>query len=220
MHKCWSYGPDKLNLWPFHNLTFKCDLDLKPTSTNVSNSTSTPQGKKLSQIFLKSLHKCTSYGLDKLNLRYFIIWPSSVTLTFNLPEQMFQMALLLLMENSCAKQANSVNLYPPPKGFWSVYSLSFRNFCSLLLSYTANLLILNQFNGNKSCTINTTLTKFNEHSHIMTIQNQVSWNSIHWLPGYDSTCWVFKQFKANNSLRPGEILTKSKMHECVIVIHI
>ena len=27
----------------------------------------------------------------------------SVTLTFNLPEQMFQMALLLLKENTCAK---------------------------------------------------------------------------------------------------------------------
>ena len=27
---------------------------------------------------------------------HLIIWPSSVTLTFNLPEQMFQMALLLL----------------------------------------------------------------------------------------------------------------------------
>ena len=34
---------------------------------------------------------------------HFIIWPSSVTLTFNLPEQMFQMALLLLEDNNCAK---------------------------------------------------------------------------------------------------------------------
>ena len=33
-------------------------------------------------------------------MTYFIIWPSSVTLTFNLPEQM---ALLLLNENNCAK---------------------------------------------------------------------------------------------------------------------
>ena len=31
MHKCTSYGPDKLNLWPFYHLTFKCDLDLQPT---------------------------------------------------------------------------------------------------------------------------------------------------------------------------------------------
>ena len=34
---------------------------------------------------------------------HFIIWPSCVTLTFNLPKQMFQMALLLLKENTCAK---------------------------------------------------------------------------------------------------------------------
>ena len=33
---------------------------------------------------------------------HFIIGPSSVTLTFNQPRQMFQMALLLLKEN-CAK---------------------------------------------------------------------------------------------------------------------
>ena len=31
------------------------------------------------------------------------IWPSSVTLTFNLPEQMFKMALLLIKHNNCAK---------------------------------------------------------------------------------------------------------------------
>ena len=33
---------------------------------------------------------------------YFNIWPSSVTLTFNVREQMFQIALLLLKENNCA----------------------------------------------------------------------------------------------------------------------
>ena len=33
----------------------------------------------------------------------FIIWPSSVTLTFNLPEQMFEMTLLLLKENNGGK---------------------------------------------------------------------------------------------------------------------
>ena len=34
---------------------------------------------------------------------HFIIWPSSVTLTFNLPKQMFQMALPLFKENTCSK---------------------------------------------------------------------------------------------------------------------
>ena len=43
MHKCISYGLDKLNLCPFYHLTFKCDLDLQPTQTNVSNGTTTPQ---------------------------------------------------------------------------------------------------------------------------------------------------------------------------------
>ena len=33
----------------------------------------------------------------------FVIWPSSVTSTFDLPEQMFQMALMLLKENNCTK---------------------------------------------------------------------------------------------------------------------
>ena len=33
---------------------------------------------------------------------HFIIWPSSVTLAFNLTEQMFQMTLLLLKENNWA----------------------------------------------------------------------------------------------------------------------
>ena len=63
MHKHRSYGPEKLNLWPFHNLTFK--YDLQPNSTDVSNGTSTLQGKQLCQFILKSMHKCTSYGLDK-----------------------------------------------------------------------------------------------------------------------------------------------------------
>ena len=70
MHKCRSYGQDKLNLWTFHHLTFKCDLDLQPTRTNVSNGTSTPQGEQLCQTILKSMHKCRSYGPDKLQL-----WP-------------------------------------------------------------------------------------------------------------------------------------------------
>ena len=56
IHKYRSYGPDKLNLWPFPHLTFKCDFNLQPTWTNVSNGTSTPQGEHLCQITLKSMH--------------------------------------------------------------------------------------------------------------------------------------------------------------------
>ena len=35
--------------------------------TNVSNGTSPPRGEQLCKIILKSIHKCTSYGPDKLN---------------------------------------------------------------------------------------------------------------------------------------------------------
>ena len=68
MHKCKSYGPDKLNLRPFNHMTFKCDLDLESTQTNISNGTTTPQREQLCQIILKSMDKCRSYGPDKLNL--------------------------------------------------------------------------------------------------------------------------------------------------------
>ena len=51
--------------WPFYHMTFKCDLDLQPTWTNVSNDTSTRQEEQLCQIFLKSMHKCRSYYQDK-----------------------------------------------------------------------------------------------------------------------------------------------------------
>ena len=119
MHKCRSFGPDKLNLWPSYHLTFKCDLDLQPTWknfpmalplikenncanlfwnpcinvevmsltssiynhfyhltfkcdldlqltwSNISNGTSTPQGKQLCHIILKLIKKCRSYGQDQ-----------------------------------------------------------------------------------------------------------------------------------------------------------
>ena len=86
-----------------YHLTFKCDLDLHSTWPNFSNGTATPHEEQLCQIILKSMHKCTSYGPDSSIYNHFIIWPSSVTLIFNLPEQMFQMAFLLLKENNCAK---------------------------------------------------------------------------------------------------------------------
>ena len=102
MYKCRCYGPDKLNLWQFYHLTFKCDLDLQSNQTNVSNGTTPPQGEHLCKIILKSMHKCRSYCPEKLNLWPFIIWPISVNLTFNLPDQIVQMALLLFKKNHCA----------------------------------------------------------------------------------------------------------------------
>ena len=43
------------------NMTFKYDLDLGPTRTNVSNSTSTHDGEQLCHIILKSIHNYRSY---------------------------------------------------------------------------------------------------------------------------------------------------------------
>ena len=49
------------------------------------------------------MHKCTSYGPDKLNIYdHFDLYLTPVTLTVNLPEKMFQMALFL-KGNNCAK---------------------------------------------------------------------------------------------------------------------
>ena len=58
----------------FNHLTFKCDLDIQPTWTNVSNGTVTPQGEQLCQIILKSMHKCRSNGWDKLNICDLQVW--------------------------------------------------------------------------------------------------------------------------------------------------
>ena len=49
------------------------------------------------------MHKYTVMAWTSSIYDHFIIWPSSVTLTFNLPTQIFQMAVLLLKENTCAK---------------------------------------------------------------------------------------------------------------------
>ena len=70
IYKCRSYGPDKLNFWPFYHLTFKCDIYLQPILGNVSNIIATVQVEQLCQIILKFMYKCRSYGPDKLNL-----WP-------------------------------------------------------------------------------------------------------------------------------------------------
>ena len=73
LHKCTSYGPDKLNKWPFWPLFDPCDLDLQPTWENVSNGTFPLRGQQLCKIILKSMHKCTSYAPD--NSIYDSFWP-------------------------------------------------------------------------------------------------------------------------------------------------
>ena len=54
------------------------------------------------KLFWNLLQRCRSYGPDKLIYDHFIIWPSSVALTFNLPKK-FQMTLLLLKNKKCVK---------------------------------------------------------------------------------------------------------------------
>ena len=93
MYKFWPGQALSMTIFSFDS---QCDL--------VSNDIASSQGEQLCQIILKLMHKCRSYGPDKLNWwPFYIIWPSSVTLTFNLPEQIFQMAFLLVKENKCAK---------------------------------------------------------------------------------------------------------------------
>ena len=59
---------------------------------------SIPNMRQVPWMLLKYKHKHKTSSIYD----HFIIWPSSMTLTFNLPEKMFQMALLLLKENNCA----------------------------------------------------------------------------------------------------------------------
>ena len=86
----WTRGFFLLIYKLFYHLTFNCALDLQLTWKNVSKGTFTPQEEELCQIILKSMHKYWSYGPTSSVYDHFIIWPSSVT--FNLSEQMFQMA--------------------------------------------------------------------------------------------------------------------------------
>ena len=75
MHKCTSYGLDKLSIWPVWPLFDPCDLDLQDNWKSVSNGTSPLLGQQLCQIVLKSMHKCTSYAPEKLNTCIWPFWP-------------------------------------------------------------------------------------------------------------------------------------------------
>ena len=100
MHKCRNCGLNKLSLWPSYHLTFKCDLDPLPTQTNVSNGPTTPQ-EQLCKLFWNPCINVEVMALTSSIYDYFIICPSSVTLTFNLPEQMFQIATTTQEEQLC-----------------------------------------------------------------------------------------------------------------------
>ena len=109
-----------------------CDLDLQPTWKNVSNSTSPPWGQQLCKIVLKSMHKNVQVMARTSSIYdHFDLYLTPMTLTFNLPENMFQMALLLLEDNNCAKLflksmlkctsygPHKLNIWP----FWPLFDL-------------------------------------------------------------------------------------------------
>ena len=103
MHKCKSYGPDKLNLWPFYiiwhsSVTLIFNIPEQIFQMALLHLKENNCAKLISNPCINAeVMAWTSSIYD-----HFILWPSSVTLTLNLPEQMFQMALLLLKENNCA----------------------------------------------------------------------------------------------------------------------
>ena len=123
MNQKFQFNDTYTSQLPFYWLTFKSDLDLHLTWINVSN-------EHACQIILKSMYKCRSYGPDKLNLDHFIIWRSSVTLTFNVSEQKFQTAFLLLKENNSQiifKSMQKCTRYGPEKlNLWPFYRLTFK----------------------------------------------------------------------------------------------
>ena len=73
----------------------------------------------------------------------------------------------------------------------------------------------------KSRAINHALLILYEHLHIMTIQN-VEFCEIPFIGYLVMTQFtdflILHQFKVNNSLHTGAILTKCEMHSCVMVI--
>ena len=94
MHKCTSYGPDKLNLWPF-------DLQVWPwPSTYLNKCFKWQFYSSRRTIIFKSMH-ADFMALTSSIYDHSIIWPSSMILTFNVPVQMFQTALLLCKEKNC-----------------------------------------------------------------------------------------------------------------------
>ena len=105
-HKCWSYGPDKLNLWPFHHLTFNMTLIFN-LPKQMFKWPYYFSRRTRAQLFWNPCMNVEVMAHTSSIYDHLIIWPLSVTLAVNLPKQilkqMFQMALLLLKENTCAK---------------------------------------------------------------------------------------------------------------------
>ena len=65
--KLWPREAQFMNIFTFDPSSVTLTL-IQPTWTDVSNDNATPQTEELCQKILKSMHKCRSYGPDKLNL--------------------------------------------------------------------------------------------------------------------------------------------------------
>ena len=106
MHKCASNGPDQLNLISFDHLAFKYDLDHQTRTEFDPHSRRNLLNHKRSSIAhsvsLLSKHRpdMTEILLKGRKIAsHLSIQPSTIKQL----EQMFEMALLLLKENNCAK---------------------------------------------------------------------------------------------------------------------
>ena len=91
------------SIYNHFDLKLTRDLDLQPTWKIVTSGTFLSQGQQLCKFFLKSMHNCTSYGPDKLNIWPF--WPlfDPCDLDLQPTRTFFQVALFLLEGNNCAK---------------------------------------------------------------------------------------------------------------------
>ena len=90
------------------------------------------------QNYFKSTHNVEVMAPTSSVYDHFIIWPSSVTLTFSLTKQIFQMTLLFLKENTCEKlfwnPYINIGVMAQKTHLWLFYHLIFK--CDLDLQLT------------------------------------------------------------------------------------
>ena len=119
-------------------VSFKCDLDarthihLSKIVTAISRFNASGLNKKniYTKLFLNPRINVKVMVPTSSIYDHFIIWSSIVTLTFNLPRQRFQMALLLLQDNTCSKLFwnlfINVGLWHGQANLWPFYHLTFK----------------------------------------------------------------------------------------------
>ena len=101
MHKCTSYSSDKLNLWPFYHLTsvtLTFNLHKQMFRTALLFLEDNNCAKLLWNPYINVAVMAQSSSIYD----HFDLYLTPVTLTFNVPEKMFQMALFLFEDKNCA----------------------------------------------------------------------------------------------------------------------